>query len=150
MTRTPFDYNPFSVGYDNLWKKLDDLASSVSKNIPSYPPYNIRKIEDNKYVIELAVAGFGRSDIEITLQDDKLVISGKSSDDDENNILYKGIANRAFTRTFTLADTIEVKNADLINGMLKVWLENIIPEHKKPRKIEVGETSSKKFLAEEK
>lgn len=150
MTRTHFDYNPFSVGYDNLWKKIDDLASCASKNIPSYPPYNIRKIEDNKYVIELAVAGFGRSDVEITLQDDKLVISGKSSDDDENNILYKGIANRAFTRTFTLADTIEVKNADLINGMLKVWLENIIPESKKPRKIEVGETSSKKFLAEEK
>lgn len=150
MTRTHFDYNPFSVGYDNLWKKIDELASYASKNTPSYPPYNIRKIEDNKYVIELAVAGFGRSDIEITLQDDKLVISGKSSDDDENNILYKGIANRAFTRTFTLADTIEVKNADLINGMLKVWLENIIPEHKKPRKIEVGETSSKKFLAEEK
>jgi len=150
MTRTHFDYNPFSVGYDTLWKKIDELASYAAKNTPSYPPYNIRKIEDNKYVIELAVAGFGRSDVEITLQDDKLVISGKSSDDDENNILYKGIANRAFTRTFTLADTIEVKNADLINGMLKVWLENIIPEHKKPRKIEVGETSSKKFLAEEK
>ena len=140
------DFSPFSVGYDSMLKRLEQLSSTVKT---SYPPYNIKKIDDNKYVVELAIAGFARSDIEITMQDDKLIISGKTSDDDESNFLYKGIANRAFSRTFTLADTVEVKNADLINGMLKVWLENVIPEHKKPRKININDTG-KQYLAEEK
>ena len=76
---------PSTVGFDTVFKRIEDMSQQVAKAATNYPPYNIKKVADNKYVIELAVAGFGRSDVEITLQDDKLVISGKSSDDDENN-----------------------------------------------------------------
>lgn len=146
------DYDKFFVGFDNAWNNLAKLHDDVTKNIPGYPPYNIRKVEENKYVVELAVAGFARQDIEITLDENKLVVTGQTKDDSENNFLYKGIANRAFTRTFALDDHIEVENAELVNGMLKVFLERIIPEHKKPKKIEVKDTgtkSSKQLLNEE-
>lgn len=136
------DLDKFYVGFDDNWNRMAKLHDDLTKNIPNYPPYNIRKVEDNKYVIELAVAGFGKSDIEITLEDNKLVISGASSDD-QDNFLFKGIANRAFTRTFALDDHIEIHNAEMINGMLKIALERIIPEHKKPRKIEVADASAK-------
>ena len=102
--------------------------------------YNIKKVEDNKYVVELAVAGFGKSDVEITFEDGKLIVAGKAADDSDNeNFLYKGIANRAFSRTFILNDQVEIKNAEMLNGMLKIFLERIIPEHKKPKKIEINE-----------
>lgn len=136
------DLDKFYVGFDDNWNRMAKLHDDLTKNIPNYPPYNIRKVENNKYVIELAVAGFGKSDIEITLEDNKLVISGASSDD-QDNFLFKGIANRAFTRTFALDDHIEIHNAEMINGMLKIALERIIPEHKKPRKIEVADASAK-------
>lgn len=148
------DLDKFYVGFDDNWNRMAKLHDDLTKNIPNYPPYNIRKVEDNKYVIELAVAGFGKSDIEITLEDNKLVISGASSDD-QDNFLFKGIANRAFTRTFALDDHIEIHNAEMINGMLKIALERIIPEHKKPRKIEVAEgvaktkKTEKQFLVED-
>lgn len=139
------DLDKFYVGFDDNWNRMAKLHDDLTKNIPNYPPYNIRKVEDNKYVIELAVAGFAKSDIEITLEDNKLVISGSSADD-QDNFLFKGIANRAFTRTFALDDQIEIENAEMFNGMLKIVLEKIIPEHKKPRKIEVtdGEKKSSK------
>jgi molecular chaperone IbpA len=99
----------------------------------------------------LAVAGFGRQDLELELQDGTLTVKGSVNSED-GDYLYKGIAERAFTRQFTLADTVEVKNADLINGMLKIWLERFIPEEKKPKKINIGETetdsSTKQFLTE--
>jgi len=136
------DLDKFYVGFDDNWNRMAKLHDDLTKNIPNYPPYNIRKVEDNKYVIELAVAGFSKSDIEITFEDNKLVISGASADD-QDNFLFKGIANRAFTRTFALDDHIEIHNAEMINGMLKIALEKIIPEHKKPRKIEVADTSTK-------
>jgi molecular chaperone IbpA len=115
----------------------------MTKAIPNYPPYNIRKTGDNTYSIELAVAGFAKQDIEITIDDNKLTITGNSSDDGDN-FLFKGIANRAFTRTFALDDKIEIQDAALVNGMLKIALERIIPEHRKPKKIEVKETEGKK------
>lgn len=135
-------YDPFAVGFDSVLKRLNDTAVSMTKTA-TFPPYNIKKVDENKYVIELAVAGFSKSNIEITIEDDTLKISGKTdtnSNNESSNYLYKGIAERAFTRSFTLADTIEVKNADLINGMLRVWLENYIPEHKKPRKVNITNT----------
>ena len=136
------DLDKFYVGFDDNWNRMAKLHDDLTKNIPNYPPYNIRKVEDNKYVIELAVAGFAKSDVEITLDGNKLIISGASSDDQEN-FLFKGIANRAFTRTFALDDHIEIENAEMVNGMLKIALEKIIPDHKKPRKIEVGEGETK-------
>ncbi|NBV28420.1 heat-shock protein IbpA [bacterium] len=147
------DFDKFFVGFDDTYNKLSKLHDDVTKNIPNYPPYNIRKVEDNKYVIELAVAGFSSSDVEITFEDNKLIVSGRTHDDSEN-FLFKGIANRAFTRTFALDDQIVIDNAEMINGMLKIALERIIPDHKKPRKIEVknGEAASsskKQLLVEE-
>jgi len=156
LKNAPFDmfkdFEKLFVGFDDTYNRMAKFHDDVTKNIPNYPPYNIRKVEDNKYVIELAVAGFARQDIDITFEDNKLIVSGKT-EDDNSNFLFKGIANRAFTRTFFLDDTIEINDAAMMNGMLKIALEKIIPEHKKPEKIAVndGETKpkSKKTLLNE-
>jgi len=136
------DFDKLFVGFDDTYNRMAKFHDDMTKNIPNYPPYNIRKVEDNRYVIELAVAGFAKSDIEVTFEDNKLIISGKAQEDNDN-FLFKGIANRAFTRTFFLDDTVEINDAAMINGMLKIALEKIIPEHKKPKKIEVKDTESK-------
>ena len=142
------DFDKVFVGFDNTYNRLAKIHDDVTNSIPNYPPYNIRKVEDNKYVIELAVAGFSTQDIEITLEDNKLIISGKAQDDSDN-FLFKGIANRAFTRSFAIDDNIEINDAAMLNGMLRIALERIIPEHKKPKKIEVKEANkSKKELFE--
>lgn len=169
MTSDPFSFAntftknflPSSVGFDDMFRNLETVTRSVQKGLSSYPPYNIKKVEDNKYVIELAVAGFGKQDLELELKEGVLSVKGRTSldtalkDGVEQTYLYKGIADRAFTRQFTLADTVEIKNAELINGMLKVWLENIIPESKKPKKIDITDRaedasapSTKQFLTE--
>lgn len=155
------NYDPFSfskqlnttIGFEPILKKLAEMTESMPK-IPTYPPYNIKKVDENKYVIEMAVAGFGKQDLELELQDGTLTVKGNIATD-EAEYLYKGIAERAFTRQFTLADTVEIKNADLINGMLKIWLERFIPEEKKPKKISIGEKpadhngeATKQFLSE--
>jgi molecular chaperone IbpA len=120
------------------------IHDDLTKSIPNYPPYNIKKTGDNTYVIEVAVAGFGKQDIEIELDNGKMIIKGNvQNTEEEENFLFKGIANRAFTRTFALEDQIEVKDAEMFNGMLKVFLERIIPEHKKPKKIEVKDSEVK-------
>ena len=150
------DFDKFFVGFDDQFNRLAKMHDEIAKNIPNYPPYNIRKVEDNKYVIELAVAGFAKTDIEITLEDNKIIVKGNAKDDGDN-FLWKGIANRAFTRVFAIDDQIEIRDAALLNGMLKIALERIIPEHKKPRVIEVKTEddvvtpkSKKQLLTEEK
>jgi molecular chaperone IbpA len=135
------DFDKFFVGFDDTYNRLSKIHDDLTQSIPNYPPYNIKKVNDNTYVIELAVAGFARQDIEIVLEDNKLVIKGTSSDDTEN-FIFKGIANRAFTRTFALDDQIVIKDAAMFNGMLKIALEKIIPEHRKPRKIEISDEPS--------
>ncbi len=152
MTNDPFSFAktllPTSVGFDDVFRNMQNMARDVQKTFPSYPPYNIKKVTENRYVIELAVAGFGKHDLEMEMKDGVLSIKGKTSldtltkDGVDVTYLYKGIADRAFTRQFTLADSIEIKNAELINGMLKVWLENIIPDHKKPTKIDIVDKAS--------
>lgn len=139
------DLSKQSVGFDSVFKKLNTLTENLPK-IPTYPPYNIRKVDENKYVIEIAVAGFGRQDLEIELQEGVLTIKGQVQTEsvESNEYIFKGIADRAFTRQFTLADTVEVKNADLINGMLKIWLERFIPEEKKPKKIDINANGDNK------
>ena len=145
-----FDTSNFDrvfVGADKIAKTLRDNAEWLANNAAqAYPPFNLKKTDENKYVIEMAVAGFAKQDIEITLEDNKLVIKGNSSADtsDVKDYLHMGIANRAFTRQFTLADNVEIDNAEMINGMLRIWLEHIIPEDKKPRKIEVKEAKKAK------
>jgi molecular chaperone IbpA len=151
MTRLPSifdsafkDFDRFFVGFDDQLARFHEIHDAFAKNIPNYPPYNLKKVGENKYVIEVAVAGFAKTDIDITLEDDKLIIKGesKSSDEDEKSDskdveIFKGIANRAFERTFALSENIEVKDAQYLNGMLKVILEKIIPEHKKPKKVSI-------------
>ena len=152
MTNDIFSFNTsnfdkFFVGADQMVKNFAKAHEMASKAIPGYPPYNIVKVDENKYCIEMAVAGFGKQNIDIEVADGTLTITGaiKSLEEEEkvtkNPIayLYKGIADRTFSRKFTLADTVEVKNAELINGMLKLWLENIIPEEKKPKKVEISD-----------
>lgn len=136
------DFDKFFVGFDDQFNRIAKMHDDLAKNIPNYPPYNIKKTGDNTYVIEMAVAGFAKQDIEIEFADDKLIVSGKTADDADNEYLFKGIANRAFTRTFALNDQIEIKDAGLFNGMLQIALERIIPEHKKPKKIEVNDKPS--------
>jgi molecular chaperone IbpA len=139
------DYDKFFVGFEDQFNRIAKMHDDLTKNIPNYPPYNIKKTGDNTYVIELAVAGFAKQDIEIELADGKMIIKGNvQSQENENDFLWKGIATRNFTRAFALEDQIEVKDAEMINGMLKVFLERIIPEHKKPKKIEVKEAGTKK------
>lgn len=143
------DFDKFFVGYDDQFNRLAKLHDDITKNIPNYPPYNIKKVDENKYTIEMAVAGFSKSEIEIEFVEDKLVVTGNANEDNDD-YLFKGIATRNFTRTFALNDHIEIQGADMINGMLKIFLERIIPEHKKPKKIEINQPSDgeKQFLAE--
>lgn len=139
------DMDRFLVGFDEQFNRLSKFHEDLTKNVPNYPPYNIKKVDDNKYVIEIAVAGFSRSEIEIEFADDKLIVKGNASEDNEAlEWLHKGIATRNFTRTFVLNDQVEIQNASLVNGMLQIALERLIPEHKKPKKIEVTEKPSKK------
>jgi molecular chaperone IbpA len=138
-----------TVGFDEILKRVAAASENFPK-IPTYPPYNIRKVDENKYVIEIAVAGFGQQDLEIELNEGVLSVRGSVESKDATDYLFKGIADRAFTRSFTLADTVEVKNADLINGMLKIFLERFIPEEKKSKKININDEdrSTKQFLTE--
>ena len=123
------------IGFEQMLDKIREANETLPK-IPSYPPYNIKKIDDEHFVIEMAVAGFGKTDLDIELKDGTLTVSG-SHEADDKNYLYQGIANRAFTRKFTLADTVVVKNAELVNGLLKIALERYIPEEKKAKKIDI-------------
>ena len=145
------DFDRFFVGFDDQFNRIAKMHDDLTKNIPNYPPYNIKKTGDNTYVIEIAVAGFARQDIEIELDGGNMVIKGSAkNEEEENSFLYRGIANRNFTRTFALEDQIEIKDAEMFNGMLKVFLERIIPEHKKPKKIEIkaDKKAEKQLLTE--
>jgi len=145
------DFDKFFVGFDDQIAKMQKFHEDFTKNIPNYPPYNIKKVDDTHYVIEMAVAGFGESEIEIEIDGGKLVVKGNvNADGTDNEYLFKGIATRAFTRTFALNDQVEVNNAELFNGMLKIALERIIPETKKPKKIEVKSGKGKQLLNESK
>lgn len=149
--------DPFFVGFDRFFRQLESLDRVDAFTRPqSYPPYNIRSLDDDRYQIELAVAGFEEDDLEVVYQDSKITVKGdmKKEDGESGDVLHRGIANRHFARQFTLADTIEVEGAELKNGMLIISLKNIIPDSKKPRQIKIaagGQTieGKKEFLTEE-
>ena len=126
---------PYAVGYDRMF---DNLTRYVDNNISStgYPPYNIRKEGEYNYVIEMALAGFSKEDIEVEVADGTLSVRSDKKDDAADN-LYRGISFRKFNRKFTLSDDIVVNDAALDNGMLTINLERVVPEEKKPRLIEV-------------
>ena len=138
---THFDINqitPFSVGFDRVFDRLVDYGTTYETG--GFPPYNIRKTDDFKHVIEIALAGFSKGEIEVILTDGVLEIKSSNlptTEKPKDDLIHKGIAKRAFTRKFTLADDIEVKDAKLENGLLVIDLEQIVPEHKKPRTIKV-------------
>ena len=134
-TIDPNQYTPFTVGFETLFDKLFELDTNTN----TYPPYNIVKISDNNYVIEMALAGFSKKDVEIRVTDGELVINSANSNKKSNNndIIHKGISYRNFQRKFTLSEDIYVKNAEMNNGMLKIILERKIPEHKKPKLISI-------------
>jgi molecular chaperone IbpA len=135
-----FDLAPLyrtTIGFDRLARMLDDLSAFET---PAYPPYNIEKLGEDEYRITMAVAGFGEDDINIELKQNMLTISGKKSERTESTgeVLHQGIASRAFERRFQLADFVEVRGANLENGLLHVTLKREIPEAMKPRTIAIN------------
>ena len=128
----------FSIGFDSMFDRLLGPSTQYVSNSQGYPPYNIRKEGDTKYFIELAVAGLSENDLEVELKESVLEIRSKQSTEDEANYVHRGIAKTAFMRSFTLSDDIVVKGCGLVNGMLTVELEKIIPEEKRARLIPIG------------
>ncbi len=151
-----FDISPLlrsSIGYENL-NRLVEFASRVDGGDSPYPPYNIEKLGDGAYRIAMAVAGFGRDELDLVVQENTLIVTGKAQAETEGHepvFLHRGIAKRAFERRFQLADTIKVTGASYENGLLNIELVREIPEHKKPRKVEIdaalGATSVPTSLA---
>lgn len=142
---TTIDFSPLyrnSVGFDRMASLLDSALRSDSVT-SGYPPYNIEALGENKYSITLAVAGFERSELDITVDKGVLTVKGKKANTDQvRSYLHQGIANRAFERKYNLADHVEVTGADLKNGMLTISLLKEIPEAMKPRSIEISHDSS--------
>ena len=137
------DLSPFAVGFDRTFDTLSILANSKTQNT-NYPPYNIRKLPEDKYSIELAVAGFDEKDIDIEVSEQNLIIDGKKSDEMNENLIHQGLASRNFNRKFVLSEDMVVQGAALSNGILYIGIQRVIPEHKKPKKIPL--TSKEKFL----
>jgi molecular chaperone IbpA len=136
---TTFDFAPLfrtAIGFDRLARMVDNASASAET---SYPPYNIERTGEDSYVLTMAVAGFGPDDVELTVQDNTLLVAGRAggADGRKAEVLYRGIAGRAFERRFVLADHIVVDGADMQNGMLSVNLKRVVPEALKPRRIAV-------------
>ena len=133
-----FDLTPLyrtSIGFDRLAQMID----TIDPKIPTgYPPYNIEKLDENKYGITMAVSGFDESDLTIDVKENILSVTGDVSKDDNKEYLHKGVANRNFERSFRLADYVEVESANLLNGLLNIILVRELPEAMKPRKIEIS------------
>jgi molecular chaperone IbpA len=131
-----------TLGFDKLFDDVEKMLSmNVQKTVSNFPPHNILKLDDTHYIVELAVAGFSKDEIEISVDDGTLTVKGEKKDAAIGvQYLHKGIGTRSFTKSLTIADTVEVKGAEFKDGILSIGLENIIPEHKKPRKIEIGES----------
>jgi molecular chaperone IbpA len=151
MTRLTALYPQF-VGFDHLFNELEKLVEGTApQRNTSFPPHNIIKIDDSKYVVEMAVAGFSQDEIDVELQDGTLVVKGEKRDQTEVEYLYRGIATRSFTKSIRLSESIEVRGAQFKDGILKIALENVIPEYKKPRKIELSKElnfTKKQLLSE--
>jgi molecular chaperone IbpA len=143
-----FDLTPLyrsTVGFDRLAQLLDNVASFEA---PAYPPYNIERLDENRYRITMAVAGFSPEDVNIEVKQNTLTISGKKADRPAEKVeyLHQGIAQRAFERRFQLADFVEIEGAELDNGLLHISLKREIPEAMKPRTIQVKSASGQKTI----
>ncbi len=136
---TTYDLSPLfrtAIGFDRMARLMDTAQEAALA--PAYPPYNIAKTGEDSYRLTMAVAGFAADDLDVTVKDNQLIVSGKLKDDAAGDLLYRGIAGRAFERRFALADHIVVEGADLQNGLLHVSVRRIVPEALKSRRIAIG------------
>ena len=145
MTRNLSVWNslrPFSVGFDSIFEEFDRMLESTERYNSNYPPYNIHKIDENNYKIEVALAGYSKDDIELELKENNLTVRNKQKEkvvnDDANGVIHKGISTRQFERAFTISEDIKIQNAELKNGLLNIDLERIIPDEKKARLISIS------------
>ena len=137
--RSAFDFAPFrrsTIGFDRLFDLLEN--SAVGQSGENYPPFDLVKVDDNKYRIDLAVAGFKPDEVDITAQQNQLVVTGRKGDENGSDYIHRGIATRSFERRFGLADHIQVTGADMRDGLLSIELVREIPEAMKPKKISIG------------
>ena len=136
-----FDRNlltPYAVGFDRVFDRLDHYVTNQSRMTPTgFPPYNIRRDGDYNYVIEMALAGMSKDDLEVEVADGTLTVRSIDKKEDEGELLHRGISFRKFTRSWTLADDVIVKDAKMENGMLLIHLEHVVPEEKKPRTVKI-------------
>jgi molecular chaperone IbpA len=136
--RTNFDFSPYrrsTVGFDRLFDMLESGSGQPGDN---YPPFDLERVDDDRYRITLAVAGFRSDEIDITAQQNLLIVSGRKREDEDRQYIHRGIATRAFERRFGLADYVQVRNADLSDGILAIDLVREIPEEMKPRKVSIN------------
>ena len=144
MTRNLSVWNslrPFSVGFDSIFDEFDRMLESTERYNTNYPPYNIHRVDEHNYKIEVALAGYSKEDIEIELKENNLTVRNKPKEkvvnENVNGVIHKGISTRQFERSFTISEDIKVKDAELKNGLLAIDLERIIPEEKKARLISI-------------
>ena len=131
---------PFTVGMDRMFRDLEQFSNSFAGSSTAYPPYNIEQIDEGKWVISMAIAGFGEEDIKVSQKERNLTVKGKiesKTDEDKDHFVHHGIANRSFDRTFRLGPHVLVRNATLKNGMLAIDLEQELPEEEKPKEIPI-------------
>ena len=136
---------PLTIGFDNVFDQLEYMMEDRffdKGTVGNFPPYNIIKTGENTYDVELALAGFNKNDIEVEYKENNLTVKSKKQDnaeeiDPDGNMIHRGISKRMFSRSFTISNDVEVKGAELKDGLLKVSLERIIPEHKKAKTIEI-------------
>ena len=136
LTRTLDLFNdPFFIGFNHTLDRLNSVHTAAINQ--SYPPYNIFKVEDDVFRVDLALAGFDKKDVEVSVDNGTLIIKGEIGTEDASEALHKGIATRKFTRTFALGEYMEVTSAEFKNGMLSITIERIVPEEKKPKTIKI-------------
>ena len=132
----------YGIGLDNILNRLETASQANSSS--TYPPYNVRKHDDEHFTIEIAVAGFTKDDLKVELNEQPLFIEGDKGDSEDESFLHKGIAQRWFKRSFALAEDVVVDKVDLADGILSIDLERIIPEDKRPKVFEIGGKVAKK------
>ena len=152
----PFEDSPFfqhTVGFDRVFDQLERVRGDLEGRtaLTKYPPYNIVKLSDDEFSIEMAIAGFSKEDLDVEIKENILSVKGsKTEEDGKRSFVHKGIGGRSFERHFTLADHVEVVDGDLVDGILVINLKRVVPESELPKKIKLGETtkSEKTLLTE--
>ena len=125
------------VGFDSIWEELDRHLHGAQQTIQAFPKHNIVKLDDGTYLIELALAGYSREDLQVELKEGTLTISGDKGNEDESKYIHKGISSKKFTRSFRLNENVIVKGSLFVDGILSISLEHVVPEEQKPRLIDI-------------